>query len=546
MEKLSSCPGCGQLSFTYRQLACWLFLLIISSCAVQVPPTGGAKDTTAPEVEKMSPPDKTKRFDRKEISIRFNEFVQVNNPNDQVVISPPTEEKPEYVVSGKTLHIYLRGALRRNTTYTINFGNAVTDNHEGNIISNLRYVFTTGDQLDSNMIRGNVLNSFTNKPEKDISVGLYAVDDFTDSTIYKAKPVYFSKTRDDGSFSLENIPDQPFYLVAFNDENKNLKYDKTEAAAFAGKALNGADTTLKNKTIWIFNPDVYKTNRIIDTFSRESGKYCFLVYRPRQFEARPVKNVPYFSWWIKGQKDIDSLFIFSAQLVNDSMTDFNVQRPDSAFKLTIKSRKKSRIPVFSMQIDAQVELNDSMHIWTSTPLSEIDTSRIIFKEDTIRLKPTIITYKQADHFSIAQLWKEKTRYSLELRDSALQDIYGQYSKKQKSDASTRTLKDYSSLKLNFILHASDTTYIVQLTNDAESVIYKEFSLTTGEERLFEYLLPGNYKIKVIQDLNKNGQWDNGALLKQQPEKVYYYPESINLKAYWDLEQTINLDKFISY
>ena len=163
------------------RLYSFFILLIFSvSCAVQVSPSGGPKDTTPPRVEKEVPENKTINFDRPDIRINFNEFVILKSPEEQIVISPPLEENPEYIVSGRALRINFRSSLKRNTTYTINFGNSITDNHEGNVLENLRYVFATGSNLDTNKIIGTVYNSFNTKPEKNIVVGLYDAESFYD------------------------------------------------------------------------------------------------------------------------------------------------------------------------------------------------------------------------------------------------------------------------------------------------------------------------------------------------------------------------------
>ncbi len=524
-----------------------VFVLIIASCAVQVPPSGGAKDNSSPLVEKMSPENKKVNFNERGINIKFNEFIILNNPNEQIIISPPLDEKPEFEVRGKVLNVTFLNPLKRNTTYTINFGNAVIDNHEGNVIENLRYVFSTGAELDTNIISGTVINSFTGKTEKGISVGLYDAENFYDSIIYKHKPFYFTKSKNDGSFSLENIQDKQFYLVAFNDENKNLKYDKNEDISFIKKQLNATDTSLKDKKIWLFSPDKYAINRILDTFSRELGKYCFLVYKPTNISIKPIKDVKYFTWLSKGKNDIDSLFIFSDQLTEDSVTSFKFYSPDTLYILNIKVRKKLKPPSFNIIIQNKIELNDSIKIIFQNPCEIIDTTLTIFKVDTIRVKPNFNYYNTSEKLFLSYPLNEKTSYTISIKDSAFKDIYKQYNKETRFSFTTKSLKDYSSLKLNLLLAKSDQLYIIQILNEDESTLIKEFIITQGKETLFDYLLPGNYKIKIILDTNKNGKWDNGDFfLKRQPERVFYNPELINLKAYWDLEQTIDLNKLIKF
>ncbi len=529
------------------RLYSFFILLIFSvSCAVQVSPSGGPKDTTPPKVEKEVPENKTINFDRPDIRINFNEFVILKSPEEQIVISPPLEENPEYIVSGRALRINFRSSLKRNTTYTINFGNSITDNHEGNVLENLRYVFATGSNLDTNKIIGTVYNSFNTKPEKNIVVGLYDAESFYDSIIYKNKPEYFNKTKDNGSFSIENIPNKKFILVGFNDENKNLKYTKNEALLFYSTPLDPTDTLIKDNKYRLFNPDVYKTNRLIDTFCKEKGRFVFLVYKPTKISVIPNKKIRYYSQIKKGKNNVDSLYIISDDLKNDSVVLFHVNTPDSIYDIKILSKKKNKYPTFNVHGYPYLELNDTMKIYCSNPYKLIDTTRIIFKEDTILVKPFYIKDSVSELIKLFYPLKEKTRYSVTIKDSAFVDIFGQYSTKAHTEITTKTLKEYGSLNLKLLLNNSSELYIIQLINEDENFIYKELFITKNDENLFEYLLPGNYKIKIIRDSNKNRKWDNGDYFqKQNPEDVYYYPEVITLKAYWDLDQIIDLNSILN-
>lgn len=532
-------------SSIYKQSLLYILVSTLFSCAVQVPPGGGTKDTSPPVVLKMKPENKTVFFDSKEIQIRFDEFIILNNPNEQVIVSPPLEERPEFEVSGKTLKVKHLGSLKRNTTYTINFGNAVTDNHESNIADHLHYVFSTGSYLDSNFITGNILNAFTLKPEKSISIGLYETTGFTDSAIYKKKPVYYSKTKDNGDFVIENIPDKRFILVAFDDQNKNLKFNRGEGVAFVDSAILSTDTILRKRTLKLFVPDAYPINHLVDTFCKEAGKFSFLIYKPNRINIRPVKNIPYFLRLTKGINFIDTLHLFSNELTKDSVADFIITQPERSAYAHINVRKRAKKPSFGVTTKPGFELNDTILINCSNPYQSFDSTRIILLEDTIQIKPLFITDSNKFIVAVLYKWKEKTKYSLMIKDSAFKDIYGLYCKKYSLINSTKAIKDYSSLKLNILLDRGDKSYIIQLTNDNESDVINEFIINHSEEKLFECLMPGSYKIKIIYDENKNGRWDNGNyFMKRQPEKVYYYNEVVSLKAFWDIEQNIDLNSII--
>ncbi len=274
----------------FQKLSSYLFLFLISGCAQIVSPTGGNKDDKSPMVIAMKPENKTVSFNEKKITISFDEFIQLNSPSEQIIISPPMENKPTFNSKGKVLEIRLDGNLLPNTTYTLNFGNAIGDNKENNIVSNLVYVFSTGQQLDSLTINGKVVDAFNNKPLKDVVVGLYLDETFNDSTIIKEKPIYFSKTDNEGEFSILNLPSKLFRFFAIKDDNKNLKWDKNESIAFFQQPTKPGDSNTNNLLPKIFKPNLYASGKIIDTFSNQPQKFTFIIYKSDTVSIQSNQN----------------------------------------------------------------------------------------------------------------------------------------------------------------------------------------------------------------------------------------------------------------
>ena len=189
-----------QIKQTISILLLLLIGLILRSCAIQSgPPKGGPKDVTPPKVRSMNPPDKTIHFDANKIEIQFDEFIELNNPASEVIISP-TLDKPANITSvKKTLTISFKNVnLKPNTTYSIYTGKAIKDIHEGNILDNLHYVFSTGDYIDSLRIKGKVIDVLTLKPVSAAHVMLYAAG--ADSNLLKGHPLYFAKADSSGPF----------------------------------------------------------------------------------------------------------------------------------------------------------------------------------------------------------------------------------------------------------------------------------------------------------------------------------------------------------
>lgn len=185
---------------------------------------GGPKDETPPRVVKSSPDNYSTKFNTKRVEIEFNEFIQLKNINQELIVSPPSKEKPVVRLRNKSVIIDIEGNLLDSTTYTFNFGQAIVDNNESNLLENYQYVFSTGNYIDSLGISGIILNAFDLKPtEEPITIMLY--DDLKDSVPYKKIPMYIGKSTKKGNFEINNVKNDTFKVFALKDKNYNLIYD---------------------------------------------------------------------------------------------------------------------------------------------------------------------------------------------------------------------------------------------------------------------------------------------------------------------------------
>lgn len=215
------------LRYTYRFLA---FVLMFSflACANVVSPSGGPKDTVPPIVLKTSPENQSTNFSTKEIHITFDEFVTLNNPNGNILISPPLDHSPEYKLNGKSLIIKFKEPLKSETTYSFNFGEAIKDLHEGNIFKDYSFVFSTGDDIDTLILEGKLLQAADHKPSADFFVMLYSDNNDTisfDSLPYFVKPNYITKSNKDGVFKFSGVKDDNYLIFALKDGNSNYRFD---------------------------------------------------------------------------------------------------------------------------------------------------------------------------------------------------------------------------------------------------------------------------------------------------------------------------------
>ena len=195
-------------------------------CANAVAPTGGPRDERPPVVVEAMPENHSINFLGKKIEITFDEYITLENANQNVMISPPLSEKPDIKLKNKTVVIKFKEDLAANTTYTINFGAAIKDLHEGNQFKDYVYSFSTGDHIDTLGIAGKVLNASDKKPVDGVYVSLYAADrENVDSLPMTTIPDYITKTDKEGKFSLNGLADKKYLVFALKDANANLYFD---------------------------------------------------------------------------------------------------------------------------------------------------------------------------------------------------------------------------------------------------------------------------------------------------------------------------------
>lgn len=259
-------------------------MIIFAACAKIVTPTGGPKDEQHPLIVKSVPPNHTINFDEEQVNITFDEFIQLKELSQNLIISPPVDEKPMIRVKGKTLNIKFLEDLKDSTTYNIYFGNSLQDYNEGNPIENFQYVLSTGDFIDSLSVEGIILNSFNLLPEEDVFVMLY--NEYEDSIPLKRIPDFITKTNEDGYFRINNIRHNNYKLFCLRDANRNYLFDKTtEEIAFIDTLVKfnliteqHIDTIYKIDTVDHLNNHLMNTVKEVDTILYTSHDFYPIQY----------------------------------------------------------------------------------------------------------------------------------------------------------------------------------------------------------------------------------------------------------------------------
>ncbi len=522
-----------------------IILSALASCAQMVAPSGGPKDVKPPNIAESKPPNKTINFNASQIKIKFDEYIQLKDP-EQIVISPILPNKPLIEADGKTVEIrFLKSKPAPNTTYTINFGNSIVDNNEGIAIDNFSYTFSTGKFLDSNSVSGSVQNAFNNNTEKGIIAGLYPASFFTDTTLLKTYPVYFSKSNEKGKFTIDNLPADTFFLFAFKDQNADIRYTKNEPISFIKEPVIAGTDGLK-QNLYLFSPPEYFSNKLLDTLTRQRGKFQFVFYRPRGVVVYPTIKQKFYFQPIKG-KDFRDTFNIYIPFVSDSIpVDFTISTPDTLYTLKIQNKTKSRAPDFGLQILPVKNLSDSIRVISTTPIDSFDIKKIKLLEDTVPVKPIYTKEYSKTEWLLFYPLKENRSYTVIIPDSQFTNIYKKFNTATKLRIGEMSLKDYGNLIVS-IKAISNQNILLQIVEDnTEENIIRSNTCYKDTEMIFDNLSPSSVKIKIVIDENNNGQWDSGDIASQKlPEKVYYYKQAINIKAYWDIELTIDLPKIIN-
>lgn len=529
----------GLLFFTFMALALW-------QCAKRGSPSGGPKDVTPPELIKAEPKNYTTNFTAKKIRLYFDELIKLEDVQNQLVVSPPFKNPAEITPMGapsKYIEVVIKDTLRENTTYTINFGQSIVDNNEGNPNSFLSYVFSTGDYLDSLTLSGAVKDAISRKADEFISVTLYELDStYNDSTIYKEPPLYITNTGDSlPLFELRNLKAGKYALFGLKDVNKNNMFDQgQDKIAFIEDTI-----TVPTDSIYLLNlfreqlnykasvPSLVAKNKIIFGYQ---GDY-------RDMNIETLTSLPdSVKTTILKERDKDTLNYWFTPTDLDSI-NFIVQN-EKAQALDTFTVKMRNLPLDSLKlttsISGKLNFEDTFSVLSNTPIVALDTSNISLNiSDSIPATYTyeLDTLKNKIDFDFEL--EPNQKYSFSFLPGAITDFFGVQNDTLDFNLSTGSFADYGNLRM--VLGGAVTfPVIVQLTNEKGEVQREIFA---SESQIFEFnnLNPGNYIARVVLDGNGNGKMDTGNYLeKRQPERVSYYPGVIEIRANWEKEETFIL------
>jgi len=530
--------------FLYIPIA-FLFILSFTDCAKRGRPTGGLKDSIPPVIVKSSPENYSINFDEKEIKIYFDEYIKLKDLNKELIISPPLKNQPTItpLSTSKYIKIKIQDTLKENTTYSFNFGKSIVDNNEGNEFKYYKYIFSTGNYIDSLSLKGKVTDALLLEPDSQTTVMLYEVNEgFKDSIIFLEKPTYITSTQDSTqTFELSNLKAGKYLLIALNEKNNDYifqpEYDKI---GFVKDFITVPTDSTYSISLFKETPE-YRISKP----KHESKNHIIFGFQgaTENLEIELTSKVPdnYESIFYRDIKSDTIHYWFKPEIENDSLLFI---AKNNAFLDTLNTRMRD-LYQDSLQISAInagiLTANDTLKFISNTPIRSLNIEKIKVRDkDSVSIPLTGKIDKEFNTAAIIFSIAENQDYTVQILPGAFTDFYENSNDTIISRVRTKNISDYGTLKMT-LANAKEGSYIVQLLNSRFKVM-SEKHLNASESGYFEFINPGKYYVRLIYDENENNIWDPGNyLLGLQPEKVIYYPSILEIRANWSLNETFTLD-----
>ncbi len=518
----------------FFQIILVIIFIFFEACAQQVPPDGGTKDETAPKVIGTKPLNSTKNFRLKKIEIMLDEYIQIKELKN-IIISPKINSKPNIQTIGKKIEIqFLKNSLDSSTTYTLNFGNAVADIHEGKLIQNYNYTFSTGTWIDSNEIKGQVVDAETKIPLKDITVALAKHFQNKDSSFYKKEISYITKTGENGLYHLTNIPSGLFEIFAFKDENNNNLIDKNEMIGFINEPIDSKGNK-DTKNIKLFKQSDYQSDTLLDTIYNTKGIIKFIIYDVQTTQINLLnENITNFQKLKNGKERYDTIIYYFDHKYDSLPLNFILLNKSTLHTVSIKG---SRIKLKNteeqrIQIYFPEKKEDSLYLEFNIPITEFNSDKIIIKIDTVQIKNTKWIKVNAFKYFLKHTIEENITYNLEIGDSAIRSYNNKYNKEESTKFKLPKNEAYGTIHI-ISSFKNDKPIIIQLIQNNKVIRSEKYK---QENISIKLLNPGNYILRLIQDINDNFKWDNGDVAyKSQPEPIKIVNQKLKIKANWETE-----------
>ena len=578
---------------------------VVLSCASMGAPSGGDYDFDPPKVLSSTPVANQTFVKSNKVQILFDELVQIEKPMEKVIVTPPQKNFPVIRSQNNKVIVELKDTLIANTTYTIDFTDAIVDNNEKNALENFALSFSTGAVVDTLSISGKVLSADNLEPISGIYVGIHS--NLSDTAFTKLPFTRISRTNELGKFSIKGIAPGEYKIYALDDINRDYKYDNPgEAIAFLDKVIvPSAEAAVRQDSVFKltdlsfdtirtvnytkFLPDDIMLRSFMSTYKRQYlqkherlSEDVISIYfgAPTSMPKIEPIGIPMamtdwsvlerttgndtLKYWIteKAIASMDTLALKVSYVMTDSLNQLKpvtdtlnfVNRNKKKVKDDKKTDKdKDAITYLTLNNDVTqlFDVYRDINIEFDYPVKDFEKSKIYLQHQVDS------TYSNVDYtlekdslnprkYKLKNKWIPGGQYRLVVDSASLHSYTGLWNEKQEIPFKIKTLDQYGSLDLNIDNLPDSISAFVELLDKSDKAVYH--ATVKGGVASFIYLNPGIYYARIILDSNGNGKWDPGEYSeKREPEVVNYYAKSFEIKAFWDIVEdweigTLPLDK----
>ena len=515
-------------------------LCLVTACANIGSPEGGPRDYSPPHVMHTSPEAGALNFTGKKVEITFDEIVNIKDQQKKVIISPAPSEQPLVRAMGKKVTIEFRDTLEPNTTYVIDFSNAIEDNNEGNQLDGYSFTFSTGPEIDSLRVSGIVLRASDLEPMQHVLVGLHS--NLSDTAFTRLPLERITRTNDRGQFTVMGLKPGKYHVFALNDVDGDYRMARTEDIAFYDQVVEPSASLFPDNVLLSMFNEGYQQLYLKKASRPSAGK--LLVQFGAAVDTLPELRV------LHPESQVERWHVLERTARGDSLTYWLT---DS----TLIKADTIAVEMRYQRVDSTERIvwaTDTLQLGYKKPRylvkqeeeeqNSIDPRgvRLEIKRDTLWLPvdgaPSLCPSNEYDLFTycLPMALIPDTTYRLIVDSAAVTSVYGLVNDPLTIEAKVRALEEYSNLVLR--VNVQDHAFVELL--DAQSKVLRTVPVVAGVAKL-PNVLPNSYYVRLTLDTNGNGRWDTGNYAQHlQPEEVYYYPKALKLRRNWDVDQQWNI------
>lgn len=598
--------------------------LFLCRCATIGTPTGGPKDTLPPVIVRLSPDNfATNRplTGHGKIYIEFDEYIQLKDQQKEFFTSPAMKKKPLVTQRGRGIAVQLRDTLAPNTTYSLNFGSAIRDNNEGNPLHSMRYVFSTGPEIDSMLLSGYTADSYAADSVPKSYIWFFPADSVEapgdyDSTIFKHAPAQIARAETNGVFIAQQLKPIPYRVYAVEDRNDNQLYDPgTDRVGFLDGTVNPAGQP--DFAIWYDSLRRYATaepqlylrmftdkafrRQLLQEHTRPLQHQALLHFsapHPRigslTFEGIPAERV-LVEPLTEGRDTLALWFDLPAAELPDTIrgrieyfkhdTANLLQPVGEELKLPwrrieTKEQEREREKLererrraeaageewheppqpnpFRHSLAAKGEINPEkgLSVEFDYPLTRLDTAALLLtrtledgsvEDRTVRIERDTASLRR---YRIGSDWEPGGQYTLTIPAGALRNVAGEQNDSIVGAYTVYDPERFATLLIHLKARDPEARYVVQLLDQNGKVTDERRDARAGDLR-FNYVAPGEVRLRLVEDRNGNGRWDTGSVVeRRQPERSELYAneageDRFTTRANWELEFTVDADRLFA-